>query len=61
MDLYDIYRQVAKKCFPKAKICADHFHVIKNLTDLFNKARIRIMKKYTHLKHENHTYRRHTS
>ena len=56
MDLYDVYRQVAKKCFPKAKICADHFHVVKNLTDLFNKARIRIMKKYTHLKYEKHTY-----
>ena len=53
MDLYDIYRQVAQFCFPNALICADHFHVIKNLTDCFNAARIRIMKKYEHLKGQN--------
>ena len=53
MDLYDVYRQVAKLCFPKALICADHFHVIKNLTDFFNSIRIRVMKKYEHLKNQN--------
>ena len=53
MDLYDVYRQVAKLCFPNALICADHFHVIKNLNDCFNKARIRIMKKYEYLKNRN--------
>lgn len=53
MDLYDVYRQVAKICFPNALICADHFHVIKNLTDNFNTARIRIMKKYEYLKNQN--------
>lgn len=53
MDLYDIYRQVAKLCFSNALICADHFHVIKNLTDHFNSARIRIMKKYEYLKSRN--------
>ena len=50
MDLYNIYRQVAHLCFPNALVCADHFHVIKNLNDHFNSARIRIMKKYEHLK-----------
>ena len=53
MDLYDIYRQVAKLCFPNALICADHFHVIKNLNDFFNSIRIRVMKKYEHLKGQN--------
>ena len=53
MDLYEVYRRVAKIVFPKALICADHFHVIKNLTDFFNSARIRIMKKYEHLKGKN--------
>lgn len=53
MDLYNVYRQVAKLCFPNALICADHFHVIKNITDFFNSARIRIMKKYEHLKGQN--------
>ena len=50
IDLYEVYRQVAKKCFPNALICADHFHVIKNLSTFFNTARIRIMKKYEYLK-----------
>lgn len=53
MDLYNIYRQVAHLCFPNALVCADHFHVIKNLNDHFNSARIRIMKKYEHLKSRN--------
>lgn len=53
MDLYDVYRQVAHLCFPDALVCADHFHVIKNLGDCFNSARIRIMKKYEHLKWQN--------
>lgn len=50
IDLYEPYRQLAKICFPQAKICADHFHVIKNLQKFFNQARIRIMKKYESLK-----------
>lgn len=53
MDLYDVYRRVANIAFPNALICADHFHVIKNLTDFFNSARIRIMKKYEYLKGQN--------
>lgn len=53
MDLYEVYRQVAKLCFPNAMICADHFHVVKNITDSFNSIRIRIMKKYEHLKSNN--------
>lgn len=56
MDLYDVYRQVAKLCLPNTIICADHFHVIKNLCDCFNKGRIRIMKKYEHLKHNNDSW-----
>ena len=53
MDLYEVYRQVAHLCFPNALVCADHFHVIKNLGDNFNSARIRIMKQYEHLKGQN--------
>ena len=56
MDLYDVYRQVAKLCFPNAIICADHFHVIKNLVDCFNKGRVRVMKKYEHLKYNNDSW-----
>ena len=56
MDLYDNYRTLAKKCFPKAIICADSFHVIKNLSSFFHKVRIRIMAKYSKLKNSNDNY-----
>ena len=56
MDLWDSYRDVAKLCFPKAKICADPFHVVKNLVMCFQYIRIAIMKKYEHLKHEGSNY-----
>ena len=34
IDLYDTYRAIGKKYFPNAIICADAFHVIKNLSNL---------------------------
>lgn len=56
MDLWESYRDVAKFCFPKAKICADLFHVVKNLVMCFQDIRIDIMKKYEHLKREVSNY-----
>lgn len=56
MDLWDSYRDMAKKCLPKAKICADPFHVVKNLVMCFQKIRIKVMKKYEHLKQEGSNY-----
>jgi transposase len=47
---------VAKLCFPKAKVSADPFHVVKNLTKCFQEIRINTMKKYTHLKDEGSNY-----
>lgn len=41
IDMYEIYRDIAKVYFPKAKICADSFHVLKHLTYHFNKVRLR--------------------
>lgn len=41
IDLNDVYREVAKTYLPKALICGDPFHVIKNLNFFFNKARLR--------------------
>ena len=41
MDLNDYYRQVCKLYFPNAIICADEFHVIKNLNDFFDNVRKR--------------------
>lgn len=41
MDLWDSYRDVMKKCLPKAKISADPFHVVKNLVQCFQKIRIK--------------------
>ncbi len=56
IDLYDTYRIIAKKCLPNALICADSFHVIKNIRLAFHQIRIRIMNKYTHLKYRNDNY-----
>ena len=55
-DLYDNYRLLAKKCLPNALICADSFHVIKNLSDCFHRVRIKIMKRYSYLKNQNDNY-----
>ena len=52
MDLYSNYRDVIRLCLPMAVICADSFHVIKNLNDSFNRIRIRIMKKFEKGKHD---------
>ena len=46
MDMNMTYRYIAKKYFKKAVICADSFHVVKQLNDSFSKVRIRIMKRY---------------
>ena len=56
MDLWDSYKDVAKLCFPKAKISADPFHFVKNLTMAFQKIRIQVMKKYESLKRSGDNY-----
>jgi len=56
MDLWDSYRDVIKKCLPKAKISADPFHVVKNLVYYFQKIRIKVMNRYKHLRQEGSNY-----
>ncbi len=56
MDLWDSYRDVIKKCLPKAKISADPFHVVKNLVQCFQKIRIKVMNRYKYLKQEGSNY-----
>lgn len=46
IDMNNTYRYIARKYFKKAVICADSFHVIKQLNDSLSKLRIRIMKRY---------------
>lgn len=41
IDVYENFRDIARIFFPKAKVCADSFHVLKHLTDDFHKERIR--------------------
>lgn len=41
IDMYDNYREIAKTYFPKAKICADSFHVLEHLTKAFRNIRLR--------------------
>ena len=43
MDMWDTYREVSKRFLPNARICADNFHVVKNLTDGFSRIRIDLM------------------
>ena len=56
IDMWDSYRQMAKLCLPNAIICVDSFHVISHLSSAFKSIRIKIMKKYEHLKKENDNY-----
>ena len=44
IDMYDTYRDIASIFFPKAKVCADSFHVLKHLTDDFRRIRMRVIR-----------------
>lgn len=41
IDLYENYKDIANKYFPKALVCADSFHVLKHLTEAFKQVRLR--------------------
>lgn len=56
MDLYETYRIVIKKCLPNAIICADPFHVVKQLVTCFESIRKRVMRRYEELKNQGHNY-----
>lgn len=56
IDMWFPYKIVAVRCFPKAKICVDSFHVIQQLGHAFNKVRIKIMKKYDNLEKRKRPY-----
>ena len=46
MDLSTLFRSVAKKIFPEAKIIADKFHVIRIVTNSLENVRKRIQKEF---------------
>ena len=46
MDMHIPYKLIGRIYMKKAGICADSFHVIKQLNDSLSKLRIRIMKRY---------------
>ena len=46
MDLSTLFRSVAKKIFPEAKIIADKFHVIRVVTNSLENTRKRIQKEF---------------
>lgn len=46
MDLSTLFRSVAKKIFPEAKIIADKFHVIRIVTNSLENTRKRIQKEF---------------
>ena len=41
MDLHEPYKDIASSYFPKAQVCADSFHDIKNLTTSFREVLLR--------------------
>jgi transposase len=46
MDMWDSYKQVVSKCFPKALIAIDSFHIVRNLNEALKAIRIRVQNKY---------------
>lgn len=46
MDMYDVYRDLARIYFPNAKVCVDSFHVVQLINRMFNSIRIRVMNRY---------------
>ena len=50
MDLSTLFRSVAKKIFPEAKIIADKFHVIRVVTNSLENTRKRIQKEFHNAK-----------
>ena len=47
IDMNDNYREAISVCFPKALICIDPFHVIKNLNKALDNIRLRILRLYS--------------
>lgn len=52
IDLYRAYRSVSSVYLDKALIVADSFHVIENLNRLFDRVRLRVMKRYEDYKND---------
>ena len=44
MDMYEPYRTLARRLFPRAKVCIDKFHVVQLATTALNNCRVEVMK-----------------
>lgn len=58
IDMWDSYKDVAKRAFPNAIIAVDSFHVIKHLNKAMDDVRKRIMKRYEESKYDDLGYYR---
>lgn len=56
IDMNDNYREAISVCFPKALICIDPFHVIKNLNKALDNIRLRILRLYSDDKRSDEYY-----
>lgn len=60
IDMWESYFDLAKIYFPNAKVAIDSFHVIKKLSESFDKVRIKVMNRYnngsTELENNNENY-----
>jgi len=55
-DLNNTYRTIKNEFFNNAIHAVDSFHVVKNLNDLLNQIRIKVMKEYDSIKSDNSSY-----
>jgi transposase len=46
IDMWEPYREAIRLAFPKAKIAADSFHIIKELNEIVRRQRIEVMNRY---------------
>ncbi len=56
IDMWYTYKEMTQIAFPNATICVDSFHVIKHLNDAFNHVRLRVQKRFSHLKADYNSY-----
>lgn len=58
-DLWDPYRKLVKRVFPRAKLVADKYHFIRQLYWGLNDIRLRVMKNYPKKSIEKHLLKKH--
>lgn len=56
MDMYDPYREIAHNYLKNAVCCADYFHLMKNINDILDRVRCKVMNRFAHDKKSDEYY-----